>query len=304
MARLATAPLACHIASSLKNIGEIPGSSFVNAPTNNVEFSIGAILGTSSGTTNFKTVLVEEFPFHFMIIRDNISRTMSSVVAYGDQPGNVMLSEQKSVASANAGDMKAYLSFEFHAGCFTHTPEKVHMCENVGYINYNGGKDCEYVDFNDNDDAGADNPHALTAWHSNVSHARGDMIITALPFGYAEKLQYASLTGTFDTKGFPLERRMPHNSGYFPGQQFVYHRMGLHQIDEGRTPETEYMVAAQANTLLTLGTLWTGGPEEKIISSGVNSLDGGDYEGVKAIRQGREFTHEHLHAMRKRGANK
>jgi hypothetical protein len=288
MAELATAPLATHIATNMKFVGVTPEKGFSHTTVAGVTaFSRDELLKLPS----------QNFPFHFMLIRDNIHRTMSSVIAYGDQPGNVMLSDNKSLSSGNTGDMKAYMSFEFHAGAFTHTPEKIHILENVGYIAYNGGKNCEIVDFTGGEDG--EEEIALETWRHDVTAARGDIIVHAIPVGYANRLQIASLTGEFDTKGYPTERKMPHNDGYFPGQQFVFHRLELDEVQRNRTPELDYMTAAQANTLLILGSCWHA--DESVLSTGSNTLDGRDYDGVKAVRQGREFDHSHLHSMRKQG---
>jgi hypothetical protein len=286
MAQLAGGEMAQYVRAVMRHIGALSGNPLPGLPGLNRRIRIG--------------MSAKNWPFHFMVIRDNISRTMASAIAYGKEPGNVMMSQMKSMSSGNTSDMHGYISYEFNMGTLIHTPEKVMMLEDVSYLRYNGGKNCEFARLGPGSE--------VHAWVDDSSQKRGDMIVHAIPIGTAAQLQYASLSGDFETNGYPIGDTMRHNNGYFPGQQFVYHRMNLSQAHAGRTPETEYTVPAQVNFNLALGTAWSPhnaeGGGDVLLSSGANTLDGGDYLGAKEVRLGRGFTHERLLRMQSRGAGR
>jgi hypothetical protein len=204
-----------------------------------------------------------------------------------------MLSQMKSMSAGNVSDMHGYVSYEFNAGAFIHTPEKVQIVQDVGFLRYIGGKNCDFVDF-------ANGNGELENWQEDATERRGDIVVTCIPVGSSRGLQYCSLSGDFDTKGYPTPQVLPHNDGFFPGQPFVFERMKLANAIAARTPENEYTIPPQINLNLALGTTWrankTDGPGAEM-TSGASSMDGGDYVGAKQIRLGRDFTHARLHSM-------
>jgi hypothetical protein len=288
---LAAAPLAKHIRNTLPLIGQnVRPQNVFQSPNLSATFSregLKALFDTGN------------YPFHFMVIRDNVRRRMSSAVAYTAKVGSTLLSDIKSMSAGNVGSMKSQITMEFSAGGVVTDPKKMQILENIGYLGYDGGKNCEFVDYDETDDG---DESELSHWARDVAHHRGDIVVHAVPIGAGRQLQYASLTGVFDTKGFPITRVMPHNSGYFPGQQFLYHKLKLDEIENGRSPEVDYISPAQANTLIIQGTAWD--MDNERLSSGINTLDGGDFLGAKQVRLGREFTHDRLHVMRDRSAGR
>jgi hypothetical protein len=250
-----------------------------------------------------KSTKLTPFPFHFMVVRDNISRMMTSCVAYAREPGNVMMSGMKSMTSGDTSNMKANVTFEFNAGVVVHSPERVQILADVGYTGYNGGKNCAFVDFAHNDDGDPVEGGQIADWVIDSRAYRGDIVVSLLPLGHTGTMNYCSLSGAFDTRGYPAPVRLHGNPGTFPTQTFLWHKLQLATVDATRMPELGYTVPAQVNYNLIRGTSWRF--EEKTdhtrIHTGSSTLDGGDWVGVSAVRLGREFTHDRLHAMRGRG---
>jgi hypothetical protein len=285
---LGTTKVARAVAGLVRSVGTVlPDRTFA------VDARGAVIYLTRTGLRDLVRRRGVPFPFHFMVIRDNITRDMASCVAYGKDPGAVMLSQMKSMSAGNSSDMHGYVSYEFNAGAFIHTPEKVQILQDVGFLRYLGGKNCDFVDF-------SAESNELPSWQEDASSRRGDMVVHCIPLGASRGMQYCSLTGEFDTKGYPTPGVLPHNDGFFYGQPFVYDRLGLANVVASRTPENTYTIPPQINLNLALGTAWRAadGMPGAEMTSGACTLDGGDFVGAKALRLGREMSHARLNSMR------
>lgn len=224
----------------------------------------------------------------YLLIRDNIRRTMASVILHGTGLGNTLMSDITSVAGSNVGDLHAYVAYAFRAGCVVYSPELVQILWDTTYVSYEGGKGTTFC-----------KAEEWKAWAQDPdrSRPRNDILVIPMPLSNQE-YEYISLTGEFDDYGYRIGRYRPEETGRWEGWAETQIALGLdEEIPEClNMTRTNYNAIEPACRNLIRGTVL--GPNNEVWSSGINTFDGGDLEPrVARVRRGEVLSHDYTSGM-------
>lgn len=225
------------------------------------------------------------YPLQFMLIRDDIRRVMASAVIYAKDCGTTLVSHVQAVNATDESTHNAWVSYKWRAGAFIPDKQKVQVLEHVSYLSYNGGKGVRF----------AKPEEWLTALESlDRNPDRGDIYVVGQALGAMADVEYCSLLGYFDLKGFSLQTQDKRNTGDFQGRHGLFACLNIKEVSDYRRPRDEYMKAEQFNINLARGTARNPSPDthHDVWCSGTATLDGPAYVGCREVHQGKSLSND------------
>jgi hypothetical protein len=222
------------------------------------------------------------YPFRMRLIRDQITYNMTAAILYADDAGNTLMSEVHSVTSMDSSNFRGQVTFEFNAAGLITDDKRVQIIPNIAYNSYVRGKGLRFT-----------NAEEFQEWVHDplrMEDERGDIICVGMGWNSTERdMEYCSLTGHFDFRGYPVRYQADTvNSGYWTGLELARRALNLDEFEQNRQPREEFTVAEPHNVNLARGTALAVSSHD-VWCPGTASLDGHDFAGVRAVRQGSEL---------------